>query len=145
MFSVVPAGTSAAPENDGDDRSLRVLQQQGRELIGHVERHIMPACKLLQPPAALSCLGVKLAEGTIMATRQNVSDVCDAVAGAAEQARTVRSHDRSSDRGLPALSPNIHGPSVEQISRNKTRTQQPNRESPNGFKRQTLSTRSLPS
>src|SRR6202171_6530362 len=45
------------------------------------------------------------------------------------QARTVRSHDRSSDRGLPALSPNIHGPSVEQISRNKTRTQQPNRES----------------
>src|ERR1700730_13789508 len=31
------------------------------------------------------------------------------------QAPTVRSHDRSSDRGLPALSPNIHGPSGEQI------------------------------
>src|ERR1700681_2283727 len=82
MFSVVPAGTSVVPANDGGDRSLRVLQQQGRELIGHVERHIMPACKLLQPPAALSCLGVKLAERTVMATRQNVSDVCDAVAGA---------------------------------------------------------------
>src|SRR5258705_8360139 len=87
MFSVVAAGTSAAPENDGGRRSLRPLQQKGRELIGHVERHIMPACKLLQPPAALSCLGVKLAEGTIMATRQNVSDVCDAVAGAAEPRR----------------------------------------------------------
>src|ERR1700676_3165011 len=94
MFSVVPAGTSAAPESDGDARSLRVLQQQGRELIGHVERHIMPACKLLQPPAALSCLGVKLAEGTIMAPRQNVSDVCDAVAGAAEPRRRFTTGQR---------------------------------------------------
>src|ERR1700680_3138331 len=80
-------------------RSLRVLQQQGRELIGHVERHIMPACKLLQPPAALSCLGVKLAEGTIMATRQNVSDVCDAVAGAAEPRRRFKTGQRM-HRGL---------------------------------------------
>jgi hypothetical protein len=31
------------------------------------------------------------------------------------------------------------------VRMHKTRTQQPNRESPNGFKRQTLSTRSLPS
>jgi hypothetical protein len=49
------------------NRSLRPLQQQGRELIGHVEHHIMPACKLLPPPAALSCLGVKLAERTFKA------------------------------------------------------------------------------
>src|SRR6266478_5614264 len=84
MFSVVPAGTSAAPENDGGGRSLRPMQQQRRELVGHVEHHIMPACKLLLPPAALSCLGVKLAERTFKATRQNVSDVCDAVAGAAD-------------------------------------------------------------
>src|SRR3982074_867714 len=94
MFSVVPVGTSVAPANDGGGRSLRVLQQQGRELIGHVERHIMPACKVLQTPAALSCLGVKLAEGTIMATRQNVSDVCDAVAGAAEPRRRFTTGQR---------------------------------------------------
>src|ERR1700722_9545265 len=84
MFSVVLAGTSVAPVNDGGGRSLRPLQQQGRELVGHVEHHIMPACKLLLPPAALSCLGVKLPEGTVKAARQNVSDVCDVVAGAAD-------------------------------------------------------------
>src|SRR3984893_18940205 len=78
-FSVVPAGTSVAPANDGGGRSLRSLQQQGRELVGHVEHHIMAACKLLLPPAALSCLGVKLAERTVMATRQNVSDGWHAV------------------------------------------------------------------
>src|ERR1700681_2215932 len=94
MFSVVPAGTSVVPANDGGDRSLRPLQQKGRELVGHVERHIMPACKLLQPPAALSCLGVKLAKGTIMATRQNVSDVCDAVAGAADPRRRFTTGQR---------------------------------------------------
>src|SRR5258706_14907366 len=53
-------------------------------MVGHAEHHIMPACKLLPPPAALSCLGVKLAERTFKATRQNVSDGCDAVAGAAD-------------------------------------------------------------
>src|SRR5712672_1849991 len=79
-----PADTSVARANDGGDRSLRPLQQQGRELIGHVEHHIMPACKLLPPPAALSCLGVKLAERTFKATRQNVSDGCDVVAGAGD-------------------------------------------------------------
>src|SRR6266403_5792215 len=63
---------------------LRPLLQQSRELIGHVEHHIMPACKLLPPPAALSRLGVKLAERTVEATRPNVSDVCDVVAGAAD-------------------------------------------------------------
>src|SRR4030081_2039381 len=94
MFSLFPAATSVAPANDGGGRSLRSLQQKGRELIGHVERHIMPACKLLQPPAALSCLGVKLAEGTIMATRQNVSDVCDAVAGAADPRRRFKTGQR---------------------------------------------------
>src|SRR6476660_5387807 len=44
----------------------------------------MPACKLLPPPAALSRLGVELAERTVEATRPNVSDVCDIVAGAAD-------------------------------------------------------------
>src|SRR5258708_13581661 len=47
-------------ERTGGGRFLCPLQQQGRELVGHVEHHIMPACKLLLPPAALSCLGVKL-------------------------------------------------------------------------------------
>src|SRR5258708_38588471 len=94
MFSVVTAGTSVAPANDGGGRSLRPLQQKGRGLIGHVERHIMPASKLLQPPAALSCLGIKLAEGTIIATRQNVSDVCDAVAGAADLRRRFTTGQR---------------------------------------------------
>src|SRR5467141_4213967 len=94
MFSVVTAGTSVAPANDGGGRSLRPLQQQGRELVGHVEHHIMPACKLLLPPAALSCLGVKLAERTIIATRQNVSDVCDAVARAAEPRRRFTTGQR---------------------------------------------------
>jgi hypothetical protein len=69
--------------SNGDGRRKRCLQQQGRELVGHVEHHIMPACKLLLPPAALSCLGVKLPEGTVKAARQNVSDVRDVVAGAA--------------------------------------------------------------
>src|SRR5580704_7144297 len=87
MFSVVLAGTSVAPANDGCDSSLRPLQQQGRELVGHVEHHIMPACKLLPPPAALSCLGVKLAKRTVIAPRQNVPDACDAVAGAADLRR----------------------------------------------------------
>src|SRR5712672_4854906 len=72
----------------------RTLQQQGREFIGHVEHHIMPACKLLPPPAALSCLGVKLAERTVKATRQNVSDVCDAVAGAADLRRRFKTGQR---------------------------------------------------
>src|SRR5882757_3625652 len=94
MFSVVPVGTSVAPANDGGGRSLRVLQQQGRELIGHVERHIMPACKLLLPPAALSCLGVKLAERTVIAPRKNVSDVCDAVAGTADLRRRFKTGQR---------------------------------------------------
>src|SRR5258705_8187855 len=76
------------------DCSLRPLQQQGRELIGHVEHHIMPACKLLLPPAALSCLGVKLAERTVIAPRQNVSDVCDAVAGAADLRRRFKTGQR---------------------------------------------------
>src|SRR5258708_10979650 len=94
MFSVVTAGTSVAPANDGGGRSLRPLQQKGRELVGHVERHIMPACKLLQPPAALSCLGVKLAERTVIASRQDVSDVCDAVAGAADLRRRFTTGQR---------------------------------------------------
>src|SRR6195256_2355450 len=94
MFSVVPAGTSVAPANDGGGRSLRPLQQQGRQLVGHVEHHIMPACKLLLPPAALSCLGVKLAERTVIAPRQNVSDVCDAVAGAADLRRRFTTGQR---------------------------------------------------
>src|SRR5882762_2438255 len=94
MFSVVPAGTSAAPANDGDGRSLPPLQQKGREFVGHVEHHIMPACKLLLPPAALSCLGVKLAERTFKATRQNVSDFCDVVAGAADLRRRFKAGQR---------------------------------------------------
>src|SRR6266478_3448653 len=73
---------------------LRPLQQQGREFIGHVEHHIMPACKLLPPPAALSCLGVKLAERTFIATRQNVSDGCDAVAGPADLRRRFKTGQR---------------------------------------------------
>jgi hypothetical protein len=40
--------------------------------------------KLLPPPEALSGLGVKLSERTVKATRPNVSDVCDVVAGAAD-------------------------------------------------------------
>src|SRR5258708_8164606 len=44
-------------------RSLRPLQQKGREFVGHVEHHIMSACKLLLPPAALSCLGVNWLKG----------------------------------------------------------------------------------
>src|SRR6202140_1463190 len=94
MFSVVPAGTSAAPANDGGGRSLRPLQQKGRELVGHLDHHIMPACKLLLPPAALSCLGVKLAETTVMATRQNVSDGWHAVAGAADPRRRFKTGQR---------------------------------------------------
>src|SRR5712672_4420755 len=54
----------------------------------------MPACKLLLPPAALSCLGVKLAERTFKATRQNVSDICDAVAGAADLRRRFKTGQR---------------------------------------------------
>src|ERR1700741_3162577 len=50
----------------------------------------MPACKLLPPPAALSSLGVKLAERTFKATRQNVSDVCDAGAGPADLRRRFK-------------------------------------------------------
>src|SRR3984893_18204333 len=94
MFSVVPPGTSVASANDGGRRSLRSLHLQGRDRIWHFQRHIMPACKLLQPPAALTCLGVKLAEGTIMATCQNVSDVCDVVAGAAEPRRRFKTGQR---------------------------------------------------
>jgi alkyl hydroperoxide reductase subunit AhpC len=71
-------------ERTGGGRFLCPLQQQGRELVGHVEHHVMPACELLLPPAALSCLGVKLAERTVKATRQNVSDFCDVVAGAGQ-------------------------------------------------------------
>src|SRR5260370_14687052 len=71
-------------------RSLRPLQQKGREFVGHVEHHIMSACKLLLPPAALSCLGVKLAERTVMATRQNVSDVWHAVPAAAHPPRPFK-------------------------------------------------------
>src|SRR4029077_594053 len=73
---------------------LLPLQQQGREFIGHVEHHIMPACKLLPPPAALSCLGEKLAERTFIATRQNVSDGCDAVAGPADLRRRFKTGQR---------------------------------------------------
>jgi hypothetical protein len=50
------------------------MQQQGRQLIGHVEHHIMPAFKLRLPPAARTCLGVKLLERTVKATRPNLSD-----------------------------------------------------------------------
>jgi hypothetical protein len=57
-------------------------------------RDIMPACKLLLPPAALSCLGLKLAERTFKATRPNVSDVCDAVAGAADLRRRFKTGQR---------------------------------------------------
>src|ERR1700730_12801676 len=76
------------------DAMLWPLQEQGRELVGHVEHHIMPAGKLLLPPAALSCLGVKLPERTVKATRQNVSDVCDAVAGAADLRRRFKTGQR---------------------------------------------------
>src|ERR1700731_198969 len=86
--------TSVAGAKDGDERSLRPLQQQGREFIGYVEHHIMPACKLLLPPAALSCLGVKLAERTFKTTRQNVSDFCDVVAGAADLRRRFKPGER---------------------------------------------------
>jgi hypothetical protein len=91
--------------NEGGDRSLRPLQQQGREFIGHVEHHIMPACKLLLPPAALSCLGVKLAERTFKATRPNVSDVCDAVAGAADLRRRVNRLANLTPDRRPILTP----------------------------------------
>src|ERR1700680_2562690 len=33
----------------GGGRSLRPLQQKGREFVGHVEHPIMPACTLLLP------------------------------------------------------------------------------------------------
>src|SRR5258705_13101784 len=89
-----PADTSVARANDGGDRSLRPLQQQGREFIGHVEHHIMPACKLLPPPAALSCPGVKLDERTFKTTSQNVSDFCNVVAGAADLRRRFKAGHR---------------------------------------------------
>src|SRR5882672_4382662 len=54
----------------------------------------MPACKLLPPPAALSCLGVKLAKRTVIAPRQNVPDACDAVAGAADLRRRFTTGQR---------------------------------------------------
>src|SRR3984893_6471250 len=54
----------------------------------------MPACELLLPPAALSCLGVKLSERTVKAARQNVSDVCDVVAGAADLRRRFKTGQR---------------------------------------------------
>ncbi len=54
----------------------------------------MPACKLLPPPAALSCLGVKLAKRTVIAPRQNVPDACDAVAGAADLRRRFKAGQR---------------------------------------------------
>src|SRR5258708_19351246 len=54
----------------------------------------MPVCKLLPPPAALSCLGVKLAERTFKTTSQNVSDFCDVVAGAADLRRRFKAGQR---------------------------------------------------
>ena len=54
----------------------------------------MPGCKLLLPPAALSCLGVEPAERTVKAARQNVSDVCDVVAGAADLRRRFKTGQR---------------------------------------------------
>src|SRR5246500_4265814 len=96
-------------------RFLRPLQQQGCEFIGHVEHHIMPACKLLLPPAALSCLGVKLAERTFKATRQNVSDVCDAVAGAAD----LRWRFKTGQRVHRALM--VHPGGVRRIDREERR------------------------
>jgi hypothetical protein len=53
-----------------------------------------PHASSLLPPAALSCLGVKLPERTVKATRQNVSDVCDAVAGAADLRRRFKTGQR---------------------------------------------------
>src|ERR1700730_6233726 len=54
----------------------------------------MTACKLLLPPAALSCLGVKLSERTFKALRQNVSDGRDAVAGAGDLRRRFKTGQR---------------------------------------------------
>src|SRR5258705_4095782 len=54
----------------------------------------MPACNPPPPPAALSCLGVKLAKRTFIATRQNVSDGCDAVAGPADLRRRFKTGQR---------------------------------------------------
>src|SRR5882762_7569758 len=54
----------------------------------------MPTCKLLPPPTALSCLGVKLAEGTFKAARPNVSDFCDVVAGPADLCPRFKSGQR---------------------------------------------------
>src|SRR6202012_801919 len=65
-------------------RILRSLQQQSREFVRHIEHDVMPALKLLLPPAALGRLEVKLAERTVKATRPNKSNVRDVVAGAAE-------------------------------------------------------------
>src|SRR6202022_392909 len=75
----------------------------------------MPACKFLLPPAALSCLGVKLPERTVKATRQNVSDVCDVVAGAAD----LRRRFKTGQRVHRALT--IHPGGVRRIDREERR------------------------
>src|SRR5258708_24357738 len=75
----------------------------------------MLACKLLPPPAALSCLGVKLAERTFKAARPNVSDVCDAVAGAADLRRCFKTGQRM-HRALT-----VHPSGVRRIDREERR------------------------
>src|SRR5258708_24689884 len=82
------------PARSARSGCLCPLPQQGRELVGHVEHHILPAWKLLLPPEALSCLGVELAERTIVTPRQNVSDACDVVAGAADLRRRFTTGQR---------------------------------------------------
>src|SRR6266481_5992094 len=81
-FGRWPTTSGLPPETD--------IVRDGR----HVEHHIMPACKLLPPPAALSCLGVKLAERTFKTTSQNVSDFCNVVAGAADLRRRFKAGQR---------------------------------------------------
>src|SRR5260370_8063005 len=63
-------------ERTGGGHFLCPLQQQGRELVGHVDHHIMPTCKLLLPPAALSYLVVNLANNTNNPPPPNVSTSC---------------------------------------------------------------------
>ena len=64
-----------------------LLQQQSCQLVWHVEHHIMPAGKPSLPSAPFARLGVKLFERAIKATRQNVSDGREAVAGASDPRR----------------------------------------------------------
>src|SRR5579859_4530386 len=75
----------------------------------------MPAPKLLPPPVALSRLGIKLAERTVIATRPNVSDVCDVVAGAADLRRRFKTGQRV-HRALP-----VHPGGVCRIDRKERR------------------------